>query len=95
MTKARFPREKAVALQYETGESVPRVLASGAGEIARQILRIADEHSIPIHEDAGLTQLLAQIPEGWQIPPETYELVSEIVCFLYGLDIKQAQQAKP
>lgn len=79
-------REKAVAVQYQEGEDIPRILATGAGEIAKQILRLAQEHQIPIHQDETLTQLLAHLPEGAQISGEAYDLVAEVVCFLYAIE---------
>ncbi len=89
-------RERAIALQYDEEDSIPRVLASGAGEVARQILRIAAEHDIPVHQDEALSQLLSNLPQGARVPPETYELIAEVVCFLYGIEREvTAQQANP
>lgn len=83
-------RERAVALHYPEEESAPRVLASGAGEVARQILAIAAQHNVPIHKDAELVELLSHLPEGARVPEVTYDLIAEIVCFLYGLDVEAA-----
>lgn len=61
-------------------------MASGVGEIARQIVRIAREHSIPLHTDSALADLLSKLEVGALISPETYRLVAEVICFLYYSD---------
>jgi flagellar biosynthesis protein len=86
-------RDKAVALHYREEDAVPRVLASGAGEVARQILAIAAQHNVPIHKDAELVELLSHLPDGAQVPEITYDLIAEIVCFLYGLDAGASESA--
>jgi flagellar biosynthesis protein len=91
-------REHAVALQYSESDELPKIIASGAGEIARQILELAQQHSIPIQEDAELTDMLAKLPPGAFISPETYRLVAEIISFLYHSDKKfrlEHQELKP
>ena len=87
-------KEKAAALQYEEHERLPRVIAAGAGEVARQIIRIAQEHDIPIHKDEALAELLRHLPSGAKIPPETYSLVAEVLCFLYAIE-KEASGGAP
>lgn len=79
-------RERAVALEYNEIDKLPRVVASGAGEVARQIIRIAEQNKIPIHENSELADLLGQLNFGEYITPETFRLVAEVVCFLYGSD---------
>ena len=85
-------RKHAVALQYSSMEDLPRVLANGAGELAEHILRMAREHNIPIREDTTLTEILSCLPLGAAIPPETFRLVAEIVCFLYYVDEEWRKQ---
>ncbi|MDD2941431.1 MAG: EscU/YscU/HrcU family type III secretion system export apparatus switch protein [bacterium] len=79
-------RRRAVALKYDKGEKAPRVVATGAGEIARRILELARENNIPVYEDEGLTDLLGRLDVGLEIPPETYRAVAEILAFLYRTD---------
>jgi flagellar biosynthesis protein len=59
--------QRAVALRYE-GRGAPRVTASGSGEVAERILQIAHENDVPLHADAALVEVLAQIPLGDEIP---------------------------
>lgn len=79
-------RKQAVALQYSSAEDLPRVVASGAGELAEHILELARQHGIPVHENTSLAEILACLPSGSAIPPETFRVIAEIVCFLYYLD---------
>lgn len=77
---------RAVALQYKDSESLPKVLATGIGELARQILKIAEDLKIPVQHDQALTEMLSSLPPGSVITPESYRLVAEIICFLYQTD---------
>lgn len=79
-------REQAVALQYSEADELPRIIATGAGEVARQILELAQAHEIPIQEDQTLAELLSKLPPGAYISPETYRLVAEVISFLYHSD---------
>jgi flagellar biosynthesis protein len=87
-------RAQAVALQYNQQDQVPRIVASGSGEIAKQILELARENNIPIKQDEALTDMLAQISVGSYIPPESFRLVAEIISFLYLSD-REWREAHP
>ncbi|MGD8911620.1 MAG: EscU/YscU/HrcU family type III secretion system export apparatus switch protein [Candidatus Thiodiazotropha sp.] len=77
----------AIALKYD-GENAPRLTAKGRGELANRILALADEHAIPLHEDAELAALLSQIPLGDEIPEALYRAVAEVIAFAYLLSGK-------
>lgn len=84
-------REIAVAIGYEPDQyDTPRVLASGFGGVAKNILATAHEHGIPIHADATLAPLLAYVPVGSAIPEEAYQLVAELLAFLCRTDAAMA-----
>lgn len=72
----------AVALAYD-GERAPRVTAKGEGELARQILALAEEHDIPLHEDPALVEVLSRIDLGQEIPRALYVAVAEVIAFAY------------
>jgi flagellar biosynthesis protein len=77
-------KEKAVALRYdEHKESAPRVIAKGEGYIAQKIKQIARENNIPVHQDDTLIELLAQVDIDYEIPPELYAAVAEVLCWIY------------
>jgi len=84
---ADTPRqERAVAIQYHDVGQIPRVLASGVGEVARRIIKIAEQHGIPLYRDGALAELLGKLEWGALISPDTYRLVAEVICFLYYTD---------
>jgi flagellar biosynthesis protein len=88
MDKAKI-LQQAVALTYEHGEFAPKVLASGKGLVAEQIIAKAKEHQIYIHESKDLVGLLMQVDLDENIPPALYQAVAEILAWLYQLE-KQA-----
>jgi len=86
-------QQAAVALGYDPeSPSAPKVLASGLGEVAKKILEVARENDVHIHQDDNLAELLAQVPVGSEIPEEAYQLVAELLSFLYQTDQKMAEK---
>ncbi len=86
---ASLPEEKprtAVALQYEPGESAPRITASGRGVLAEKMIESAKEHEVPVHRDERLANTLSRLEVGDFIPPELYEVVAEVLMFVDRLD---------
>ncbi|MBA2354606.1 MAG: EscU/YscU/HrcU family type III secretion system export apparatus switch protein [Acidobacteria bacterium] len=83
MTNAPTGRRQAAALRYVAGQMVaPDVVATGEGFIAEQIIRLAREHGIPVHESPDLVRLLTRLPPESAIPPELYRAVAEVIAFL-------------
>ncbi|MGG6313568.1 EscU/YscU/HrcU family type III secretion system export apparatus switch protein [Paenibacillus macerans] len=79
--------KKAVALKYEPGQGdAPVVAAKGRGQLAERILETAKEHGIPVQEDAALVEVLSKLDLDQQIPAELYDLVAEILTFIYRSD---------
>lgn len=77
-------RERAVALRYnQEHNAAPKVVAKGSGETAQRILAVAQNHGIPIHQDAALVELLAQVELNRDIPTELYAAVAEILSWIY------------
>ena len=80
-------QEVAIALGFESEhDNAPKVLAAGYGYIAKQIMSIARAEGIHIHPDENLAQILASVPGGYEIPETAYQLVAEILAFLYRTD---------
>ncbi len=79
------PHKTAVALQYD-GQNAPRVTAKGEGDIAEQILQLAQEHEVPMYANADLAELLATLDLGEEIPETLYQAIAEIIAFIYSLD---------
>ena len=86
-------RRTAAALRYHAGEdAAPSVVARGTGEIAKRIIALAKAHDIPIYEDAETVEALVQLELGSEIAPELYEVVAELLAFVYSMDKAQSVQ---
>ena len=90
--EGRNPRQRAVALEYSQGERTPKVVAVGAGEIARRIIELAAQNNVPIRRDDSLVEVLGKLDIGYEIPVETYRAVAEILAFLYRTDESYRQK---
>ena len=79
--------KQAIALHYNDDKSqdnpIPEVTATGHNEVAEQIIALAKEHGIPIHEDPELTVLLSQLELYEDIPESLYRAVAEVLAFAY------------
>ncbi|MDR2428893.1 MAG: EscU/YscU/HrcU family type III secretion system export apparatus switch protein [Candidatus Margulisbacteria bacterium] len=77
----------AIAIRYDVEhDAAPVILASGRGEFAEDILRIAEDHKIPFYEDKGLADLLLKLEVSTEVPPELYTLIAEVLAFIFRLD---------
>lgn len=79
--------QKAVALYYD-GKNAPHVSAKGTGEVAEQIMAIAQEHGVPLCDNAALVDLLVTLELGDEIPEALYIAVAYIIAFAYQLEGK-------
>lgn len=86
--------KKATALSYSGKEKAPRVLASGKGYVAQNILEKGKEEKIPIHKDEELAENLSSIEIGDFIPPELYEVVSQVLTFVGDMDELKSEVMK-
>lgn len=80
-------RRAAAALRYDPAEdAAPRVLATGHGEAAEEMVELAREHDVPVHADPQLAELLSTLDVGAAIPEELYRIVAEVLIFVYEVD---------
>lgn len=80
-------RPSAAALHYDpVGIEPPEIIATGRGLVAEEIVSLAQEHGVPIHQDAGLVEALAKLDVGTQLPRELYAVVAEVLAFVYSVD---------
>jgi flagellar biosynthesis protein len=80
-------RKKAVALRYDQEKNqAPKVVATGSGLIAENVIEKAKEHNVPILEDKSLVELLAELNINETIPEELYQAVAEVFAFIYRAD---------
>ncbi len=78
--------KKAVALGYDIDiDQAPKVIAKGKGELANNIIKIAQDNEVPIKKDEDLVELLSAIDIDKEIPDSMYKAVSEIFSFIYDL----------
>ncbi len=78
------PLNIAVALEYD-GNSAPKVSARGVGVIADEILKIAQQHGVPLQKDNELVNVLAELGLGEEIPEDLYRVIAEVIAFAYIL----------
>ena len=77
-------RQKAVALSdQEKSGTRPRVVASGMGSVAEQIIQLAWANDIKVREDADLVEILSAIDVESEIPIEAFAAVAEILSYVY------------
>ncbi len=77
-------RQVAVAIQDRPGDkAAPRVVASGRGALAEQILQIAFARGVKVRNDADLAEILASIEVESEIPLEALAAVAEILSYVY------------
>ncbi|WP_226681259.1 EscU/YscU/HrcU family type III secretion system export apparatus switch protein [Sutcliffiella horikoshii] len=95
MSKDIIKRKKAVAIKYEQNKSVaPVVQAKGAGLVAENILEEAKKHKIPIQEDQALLEILMELELNETIPEELYEVVAEVLAYVYNLHKEEKKNVK-
>lgn len=92
----RPKREAAIALSYrpEQGDEAPRVVASGRGELARQILDLAFASGVKVREDADLVEILAAVDLDSPVPLEALMAVAEILTYVYRANGRMPELAK-
>ncbi|QJC52300.1 EscU/YscU/HrcU family type III secretion system export apparatus switch protein [Paenibacillus albicereus] len=78
----------AVALRYDPADGAPAVVAKGKGQLADEIVQRARENGVPVQEDRSLVEVLSKLDLNQQIPAELYELVAELLSFIYQTDRK-------
>ncbi len=77
-------RKRVVALGYDrTKDEAPKVVATGQGALADQILKLARENGVPIKEDPVLATALATLDLEQTIPPELYAVVAEVLIYVW------------
>lgn len=79
----------AVALDHNRGsEAAPRVVATGSGPVAEQILEIAFANGVKVRQDADLAEILAAVEPESEIPIGAFAAVAEILTYVYRLNAR-------
>ena len=83
--------KQAVALSFD-GKNAPKVTASGKDLIAEEIIALAKDAGIHIHQDPHLAEFLQLLEVGDEVPKELYLLIAELIAFVYMLEGKFPEQ---
>jgi flagellar biosynthesis protein len=88
VTDAEEPAKSSIAVAIEhrpTGpNSLPKIVASGRGNLADKIMDIAFAEGVRVREDADLAKMLAAADIDTEIPVEAFIAVAEILRYVYA-----------
>lgn len=92
MSKTDKPKS-AVGIKYkeqsEAGKgAAPEVIAKGFGDLADEIIAVAKQNGVMIHEDQYLSEFLTTLDLGQEIPEQLYYVIAELIAFSYVLQGK-------
>ena len=76
-------RRQAVALAYHDTNDAPRVVAQGYGELAERIIAEARRQGVHVHDAPELVGLLMQLDLDEAIPPRLYQVIAELLVWVY------------
>lgn len=89
MTQSNDKPKSAVGLKYnEADKTAPSIIAKGFGDLAEEIISIAEENGVLIHQDPYLSEFLAKLDLGQEIPEQLYHVIAELISFSYVLQGK-------
>jgi len=81
--------KKAIAMRYDSKkERAPKVIAKGMGNVANNIIKVAQLHKLPIKKDADLLELLSKVELDREVPENLYKAVAELFSFVYKVTKK-------
>lgn len=87
----RNPTHFAVAIRYDAQKDpAPQVLAKGQDYLALKIIELGEANDVLIKEDKPLAQMLYKTIEvNDYIPPEMYQIVAELMAWVYNTKKKE------
>ena len=66
----------------------PTIVAKGFGDLAEEIIALARQNGVLVHEDPYLSDFLATLDLGQEIPDQLYHVIAELISFSYVLQGK-------
>lgn len=66
----------------------PTIIAKGFGDLADEIIALAKQNGVLVHEDPYLSDFLATLDLGQEIPDQLYHVIAELISFSYVLQGK-------
>ncbi|MBE3585910.1 MAG: EscU/YscU/HrcU family type III secretion system export apparatus switch protein [Thermoanaerobacter sp.] len=86
---SRDKPKAAAALAYDPEkDAAPRVVAAGRGHLAELIEKLARKNNVPVYHNAELALTLTGLGAGREIPPGLYQVVAEIIAWVYKMEKK-------
>ncbi|WP_071393503.1 EscU/YscU/HrcU family type III secretion system export apparatus switch protein [Bacillus tuaregi] len=80
---------QAAVIKYdEENGNAPVVVASGKGQVAQQIIELAQKNHIHMQEDSSLVANLIDMDLGDNIPPQLYSVMAEILLLIEEMEKK-------
>jgi len=79
--------KKAVALGYQQ-EELPKVIAKGHGQLAKEIIHKAETFDINIFSNETLVNALMKLELQEDIPVELFQSVAELFAWLHQVESK-------
>lgn len=93
--KDQEERRQAVALAYQESDGAPRVVAQGYGELAERIIAEARRQGIHVHDAPELVGLLMQLDLDEAIPSRLYQVIAELLVWVYELSPEASSDKTP
>jgi flagellar biosynthesis protein len=88
VTDAEEPAKNSIAVAIGhrpiRPDSLPKIVASGRGNIADKIMDIAFAEGVRVREDADLAEILVAADIDTEIPVEAFIAVAEILKYVYA-----------
>lgn len=92
--KSKVMKQQAIALRYNENDNAPRVVAKGKGFVAENIIKAANQNSVPVYQNKTLTGMLMAVDLDREIPPALYTAVAEVLAYVYRMDEKAKSKHK-
>lgn len=92
--KSKVIKQQAIALRYNENDNAPRVVAKGKGFVAENIIKAANQNSVPVYQNKTLTGMLMAVDLDREIPPALYTAVAEVLAYVYRMDEKAKSKHK-
>ena len=93
---SKKPKQKsAVGIKYQpnnqdgsSSSGAPTIIAKGFGDLADEIITLARQNGVLVHEDPYLSDFLATLDLGQEIPDQLYHVIAQLISFSYVLQGK-------
>ncbi|MBU8907777.1 EscU/YscU/HrcU family type III secretion system export apparatus switch protein [Desertibacillus haloalkaliphilus] len=77
----------AAVIRYDEDQGgAPKVVAQGKGQVANQIMALAEENNIHMQEDPMLVENLLDMDLGENVPPQLYQVIAEILLLIEEME---------